>query len=148
MEYWGNKAILDLHKTGFLCSQRCPALVVLKSYDWAKAQREAGTCIICGNHSQIEEDVFEILLKGSQPLILVLARGMKLRWEKEIEKEVERGRLLVISPFDKEVTRVTRETARVRNQRIIEISDRLMLGYVAEGGLLEGVLEGAEYESL
>jgi len=36
MEIWGNKEILKLNKTAFLCSQKCPAEVVLKSYDWAK----------------------------------------------------------------------------------------------------------------
>lgn len=119
---------MNLRKTGFLCSRKCPAHVVLKSYDWAKAQREAGSCVVCGNHSQIEKDVFEILLKGNQPLILVLARGMKLRWEKEIEKEVNKGRLLVISPFGNEVARVARATARIRNQKIIEISEGISGG--------------------
>lgn len=139
---------MNLRKTGFLCSRKCPAHVVLKSYDWAKAQREAGSCIVCGNHSQIEKDVFEILLKGNQPLILVLARGMKLRWEKEIEKEVNKGRLLVISPFDNEVARIARETARIRNQKIIEISEELVVGYVSEGGQLQGLLGGQKYERL
>jgi hypothetical protein len=88
METWGNSDILKLEKIAFLCSQKCPADVVLKSYDWAKAQREAGHCIVCGNHSQIEKDVFDILFKGRQPLILVLARKMKSRWEPEIEKAV------------------------------------------------------------
>ncbi len=111
MNHKGNIKILDLHKTAFLCSQKCSAEIVLKSYDWAKKQRMKGNCIICGNHSQIEKDVFEILLKGKQPLILVLARGMKTRWETAIEKAVNENRLLVISPFKKEIKRVTRETA-------------------------------------
>lgn len=139
---------MNLRKTGFLCSRKCPAHVVLKSYDWAKAQREAGSCVVCGNHSQIEKDVFEILLKGNQPLILVLARGMKLRWEKEIEKEVNKGRLLVISPFGNEVARVARATARIRNQKIIEISEELVVGYASEGGQLQRLLKGQKYEWL
>jgi len=107
-----------LHKTAFLCSQKVPAEIVLKSYDWAKEQREKGNCIVCGNHSQIEKDVFEILLKGKQPLILVLARSMKTRWEPEIEKAINEKRLLVISPFEKETKRVTRKTAEIRNKKI------------------------------
>lgn len=90
MEYFGNKDILNENAIGFLSSRKCPAAVVLKSYEWAKQQREEGNCVICGNHSQIEKDVFEILLKGNQPLILVLPRGLKLSWPKEWLEEIDR----------------------------------------------------------
>ena len=140
MEYKGNIRILDFHKVAFLCSQKCPAEVILKSYDWAKEQREKGNCIVCGNHSQIEKDVFEILLKGKQPLILVLARDMKTRWETEIEKAINEKRLLVISPFEKETKRVTRNTAKKRNQEILRICDKIMVGYKTKNGQLEELL--------
>jgi hypothetical protein len=148
MEYKGNIKILDLHKTAFLCSQRCPADVILKSYDWAKEQRKQGNCIVCGNHSQIEKDVFEILLKGKQPLILVLVRGMKIRWETVIEKAVNEKRLLVISPFEKEVKRVTRETAKKKNETMIEISNRIVVGYKSKNGQLEELLNERNYKQL
>ncbi|GAB4327457.1 MAG: hypothetical protein Kow00127_20220 [Bacteroidales bacterium] len=148
METWGNTDILNLPKTAFLRSRKCPANVVLKSYDWAKEQREAENCIVCGNHSQIEKDVFDILLKGKQPLILVLARGMKTRWEPEIERAVMQNRLLVISPFDKTVKRVTRETAEGRNRIILEISDRIIVGYKTRGGQLDKLLIGKHYEDV
>ena len=148
MKTFGNNEILELNKTAFLCSQKCPAEIVLRSYDWAKEQREKGNCIVCGNHSQIEKDVFEILLKGKQSLILVLARGMKTRWEPEIEKAVKENRLLVISPFERETKRVTRETAEIRNKKIIEISDKIVLGYKSKNGQLEKLIKRIEYEQL
>lgn len=148
MKTWGNKEILKLNKTAFLCSQKCPAEIVLKSYDWAKEQREKENCIICGNHSQIEKDVFEILLRGNQPLILALARSMKKRWEPEIEKAVNENRLLVVSPFENVVKRVTRETAELRNKKIIEISDTIMVGYKSKNGQLDNLLKQREYEQL
>ena len=144
----GNVEILNLYKTAFLCSQKCPAEIVLKSYDWAKEQREKGNCIVCGNHSQIEKDVFEILLKGKQPLVLVLARGMKTKWTTEIEKAVNKKRLLVISPFEKEIKRVTRETAKKRNEEIIEICDKIVVGFKTKNGQLEKLLNGKKYEQL
>ncbi len=137
-----------MQKIGFLCSQKCPAEIVLKSYDWAKEQRAKGNCIVCGNHSQIEKDVFGILLKGKQPLILVLARGLKTKWESEIEKAVNENRLLVISPFEKETKRVTRETAKKRNEEIIEICQKIVVGYKSKNGQLEKLLNGIEYEQL
>ena len=86
MKYLGNRDLLKLRKTGFLCSRKCPANVVLKSYNWAKQQRSEGHCIVCGNHSKIEKDVFDILLKGAQPLILVLGRSLYKRKAPEINQ--------------------------------------------------------------
>jgi len=54
--YLGNTELLKLPKTAFLCSRKVPAGVVLKCYDWAIAQRDAGRCIISGIHSQRENN--------------------------------------------------------------------------------------------
>mgnify|MGYP001164735387 CR=1 FL=1 len=58
----GNELLLKIEKTAFLCSRMVPASVILKCYDWAIAQREAGNCIISGFHSQLEKDVLHYLL--------------------------------------------------------------------------------------
>ena len=84
-EYIGDKKLLDLHKVAFLCSRDIPASIVLKCYDWAIAQREAGNCVISGFHSVLEKDVLAYLLKGSQPVIVALARGMKVRIDPEFK---------------------------------------------------------------
>ncbi|MCK5741472.1 MAG: DNA-binding protein [Chlorobi bacterium] len=144
MTYKGNQEILNGNKTAFLCSRKVPADIVLKSYDWAKKQREQDSCVVCGNQSQIEKDVFEILLRGTQSLILVIARGMKTRWEPEIEKAVQADRLLIISPFSSAVKRVSRATAKKRNQEIIKLSDRITVGYMTQGGQLDELLAGVE----
>ncbi len=148
MRYKGNEDILQLNKTAFLCSQRIPAEVILKSYDWAKEQRKAGNCIVCSNHSPIEKDVFEILLNGNQPLILVLPRGIKKRWEPEIIKALDSNRLLIISSFEDEVKRITRETAQKKNEFIISIADEIVVGYVEKRGQLEFLLKNYNYKSL
>jgi Zn ribbon nucleic-acid-binding protein len=149
MKIWGNNEILKLNTTAFICSQKCPAEIVLKSYDWAKEQREKGNCIICGNHSQIEKDVFEILLKGKQPLILVLPRSLKKRWESEILKAVNQNWLLVISPFDDNSnSRITRENAIKKNETIISLGNKIVFGYKTKNGQLEKLLNGIEHEHL
>ena len=145
MEYLGNKDILKKHKTGFLSSRKCPADVILKSYEWAKKQRAEGNCVVCGNHSQIEKDVFEILLKGKQPLILVLPRGLKKRWDKSWLKSIDRGRLLIVSPFDRCVKRITRETAIKKNETIICLSNQLTIGYKSSKGQLDKLLTDNEF---
>jgi hypothetical protein len=49
---FGNRDILSLPKIAFLCSRTIPASAVLKCYDWAISQREAGKCIISGFHKK------------------------------------------------------------------------------------------------
>lgn len=148
MEYFGNIDILRHHKTGFLSSRKCPAEVVLKSYEWAKIQRKQGNCIVCGNHSQIEKDVFEILLRGEQPLVLVLPRGLKKRWDKSWIEHVEKNRLLIISPFSKEITRITRETAIHKNKTILTLSDKIVIGYKSPKGQLDILLANLKFDHI
>ena len=139
----GNRELLKLPKTAFLCSRKIPASTVLKCYDWAIAQRETGNCVISGFHSQIEKDVFHFLLKGKQPVIIVLARGLKEKLEPELHKPLEEGRLLIITPFDKSTKRVTELTAEIRNKLMVELADNITVGYTSPGGQLEKVLSSA-----
>ena len=145
-EIHGNTDLLKLPKTAFLCSRNLPASVVLKCYDWAIEQREAGNCIISGFHSQIEKDVLHYLLKGNQPIIIALARGLKTRIEPEFKKPLEQGRLLIITPFDKSVKRVSEQTAEIRNKMMIELADSLTVGHASEGGKLESLLKTTNKE--
>jgi hypothetical protein len=142
----GNKDILNLPKTAFLCSRQIPASVVLKCYDWAIAEREAGNCVISGFHSPLEKDVLHYLLKGTQPIIIALARGLKIRVEAELKKPLDQGRLLIITPFEASVKRVTIATAAIRNRMMIEIADKVVVGYASPGGQLEQLL--ANYPDL
>lgn len=143
-EQIGNKELLTLHKTAFLCSRQVPASVVLKCYDWAIEQREKGNCVISGFHSQIEKDVLHYLLKGKQPIILALARGLKEKLEHQFERPLEEGRLLIITPFEKTVKRVTEQTAHTRNQLMTALADQITIGYASPGGQLEELLKGIE----
>jgi uncharacterized protein YihD (DUF1040 family) len=133
----GNTALLELPKTAFLCSRRCPAQVVLKSHDWAIAKRNAKTCVLSGNHSQIEKDVLHYLLKGEQPIIVALARGLKKRLEPEFAEALAKNRLLFITPFSSKVTRVTQETANKRNEQMAELADEIFVAYAQPGGNVE-----------
>jgi predicted Rossmann fold nucleotide-binding protein DprA/Smf involved in DNA uptake len=133
----GNIELLKLPKTAFLCSRKIPASAVLTCYDWAIEQREKGICVISGFHSPLEKDVLHYLLKGTQPIILALARGMKDKLEPELRKPLEQGRLLIISPFEKSTKRVTEQTAETRNKMMIHLADSITLGYASTGGQLE-----------
>ncbi|MBI2471264.1 MAG: DNA-binding protein [Planctomycetes bacterium] len=136
----GNTELLKLPKTAFLCSRNIPASAVLKCYDWAIAQREKGTCVISGFHSNIEKDVFHYLLSGTQPVIIALARGMKDKTEPEIKTAIDAGRLLLVTPFDKKIKRVTEETAETRNRLMVELAEEIAIGYASKGGMLEKLI--------
>lgn len=137
MNYLGNKEILNNYKIGFLCSRKVPANIILKTYDWAIEQRDRGICVVSGFHSKIEKDVFDILAKGTQPIILVLARGMMKRFNKIILRMINENRLLIISPFESKVTRPTIQTAIKRNKLIAEISDKIFIPFQSSEGILE-----------
>lgn len=141
VDHIGNLEILKLPKKAFLCSRTIPASIVLKCYDWAIEQRDQGNCVISGFHSQIEKDVFHYLLKGDQPIIIALARGLKPRIEPEIKRALDQGRILIVSPFKKEVKRITVETAETRNQLMIDLADEITVGFMSTGGNLEKLLK-------
>ena len=135
--YVGNIELWQPHKTAFLCSRKTPAAQVLKCYDWAIAMRDAGTCVMLGAHSQLEKDVLHYLLKGAQPVILVLARGLMRRMDPDVKTGVRSGRLLVVTMFGISVRRVTRGTAAARNEFMLQHADKVVVGYADPSGLLK-----------
>jgi predicted Rossmann fold nucleotide-binding protein DprA/Smf involved in DNA uptake len=139
----GNKELLELKKTAFLCSRKISSKAVLKCYDWAIQQRESGNCVISGFHSQIEKDVFHYLAKGDQPIILALPRGLKKRWEPEIQELLKTDRFLIISPFEESVTRITQKTSTIRNRMMVELADKVVVGYMDPEGKLDKLLRSS-----
>ncbi len=139
-ELCGNSGILEQKKTAFLCSHKFPAGAVLRCYEWAIEQREKGVCVICGYHSPLEKDVVKYLLKGKQPLIIALARGLKKRIEPKFKPHIENGRLLIVSPFEAHVKRVTKEIAEIRNRFMLQLADEVVIGWATPGGQIERLL--------
>jgi len=138
---FGDKSLLSLPKTAFLSSDKFSAGSVLKSYDWAAEMRRQNRCVISGFQSKLERDVFGILLKGTQAIILVLARGIYAKAPVALKPHVETGRLLIVSPFETNVKRITRDLASERNQCVISLADEVVVAHVHRGGMLEKTLE-------
>ncbi len=111
-------------------------MIVIKSFDWAIEQREKGTCVISGFHSRIEKDVLHYLLKGTQPIILALARGMMKKWPTEIREALDADRLLIITRYADSVTHASEETCYQRNRLMMELADEIVIGYASPGGNL------------
>ena len=80
------------------------------------------------------------LLKGNQPIILALARGLKKRLEPELKNAMDKNRLLIVTPFDEKVKRVTSETANQRNRLMAELADEIFVANALPGGNIEKLI--------
>ncbi len=125
INYLGNKQLLDFSKTAFLASTTIPTDMVLSCYDWAQKVSRSNECIISGFSSHLEEQVLHFLLKGTCPIILVLARQMYKKIPQDLQPLIDNGRLLIISTSNS--SRQSRITAFTRNHYICENADKIVL---------------------
>ena len=130
MDYLGNKGLLNMPKTAFLASSTIPTDMVLKCYDWATQMAHSAECVISGFSSHLEKEVLHFLMKGTCPIILVLARQMYKQVPEELQPLLDNGRLLVISTSDS--SRQSRATALARNKYICETADKILFVGVTE----------------
>ncbi len=140
--FWtiGNIDILNRNLLGFFCSVKCPGDIILKTYDLARALRNAGITVISGFHSPIEKDVFDLLLSGSQPIVVCPARSIEnMRTPNAWKEAIDNGRLLVLSPFEKKHKRVTSSLSEQRNRVVALLARDAFLPYAAPGSQSENL---------
>ena len=134
VEYLGNQELLQLKKTAFLASSTISSETVLQVYDWATEMRNRGECVVSGFSSKLEQDVLHFLLKGSQPIIIVLARRMYKVIPDELKEPLAQNRLLIISVCN--AVRQSKATAMIRNKYVCEMADRILfVGVTEQSGL-------------
>lgn len=139
----GNREILALPRTALFCSARCPGDPILAAFDEAVRLRDTGRCVIGGFHSPIEQGCLDILLRGTQPIIICLARAMEsMRIPGPCRAAFDAGRLLYITPFIQTPRRITRESARIRNMLVAALADDAFVAHAEPGG------QTAQIESL
>jgi len=136
----GNLELLALRQVAFFCSRNAPAETWQNALAWAAVAREAGTCVISGFHSGIEKEVLRQLLPGSQPLIVILARGLKGTMEPELAEPLAKGRLLVMTRYAESVTHACEESCHQRNRLMMELAAEAVVGFASPGGKLERLL--------
>ncbi len=139
VEYFGNQELLKLQKTAFLASSNISSEMVLRVYDWATDMRSRGECVVSGFNSKLEQDVLHFLLKGNQPIILVLARRMYKVIPKELQEALTQNRLLIVSVSN--AARQSKNTAMMRNKWLCEMADRILLVGVSERSSLYALQE-------
>lgn len=137
MEYLGNDELLNLPKTAFLAASTIPPDMVLKCYDWATADHEG--CVVSGFSSKLEQDVLHFLIKGKQPIIMVLARQMYKQIPEELLSLFDESRVLIISVSN--APRQSRATAIARNKYVCDIADKIVFVGVNEASSLHELKE-------
>ena len=133
----GSPALLSRPLTALLCSKEAPGATILKAFDQAAAWRDSGRCVISGFHSPLERQCLDILLRGKQPAVMALARGLGiLRLPATQRKASEDGRLTIVSLFPPSERRATADLARQRNRFVAALADEVVFAYIAPGGSL------------
>ena len=103
---------------------------MLKVYDWATDIRNRGECVVSGFCSKLEKDVLHFLLKGSQPIILVLARRMYKTVPLILQEALNENRLLIVSVSVS--VRQSKITALERNKYICNMANKILFMGVTE----------------
>lgn len=128
----GNRSILGRPLLGFFCSRQCPGDIILRTYDLARALRDAGVPVIGGFHSPMEEECLDLLLRGNQPIVVCPARSLeRMRVPAAWKKPVDQGRLLGLSPFAPQQGRPTIALAEQRNRLVAEIAHPVFVAHAA-----------------
>lgn len=140
LEYFGNTNLMNLHKVAFLCSRTVSSGAILRCYDWATQMADSTDVVIGGFQSKIEKDVLHFLLKGKQPVIIVIAREMYKKLPNELIAPMNEGRLLIISTAPNAV-RVSKNTANKRNLYLSEIADEIVFGYISKESSLNNIFQ-------
>jgi len=139
----GNPALLRQELIGLLCSRRVPPPLHEHARSWARAARDLRFPVIGGFLSPTERECLEILLEGTQPVVVCLARGVAAtripaRWRTPLD----RGRMLLVSPFADDVVELTSATAELRNRAVAALARQLVVPHAAPGGRLLGLVRG------
>ena len=134
----GNVGLLKKPLTALFCSGRCPGDLILKAYNATVALRDARITVISGFHTPLEKDCLEILLRGTQPVVVCPARGVgRMRTPRAWKDPIAQGRLLVLSPFDDAQRRGTAKLAEARNEFVADLADALLIIHAAPGSKTE-----------
>lgn len=134
----GNPKILQGQMLGLFCSVRCPGDLILRTYDLARALRDAGVPIISGFHTPIEKDCLDLLLRGGQPVVICPARDIgNMRLGKDLKAGIGEGRILILSPFEGMRRRPTAQVSERRNQFVGALAAAAFVAYADPGGKTE-----------
>lgn len=139
LQVWGEVQVLERAPlTALLCSQRCPGELILQAYDLARCWRDADRAVVGSFHTPVERDALHFLLKGTQPVVICLARTLEsARLPKAWHIPLEEGRLLVVSACADGQKRTTAATSTASTLLAGALAERIVVIHASAGGRLE-----------
>jgi predicted Rossmann fold nucleotide-binding protein DprA/Smf involved in DNA uptake len=136
----GNRELLKNRMLALFCSIKCPGSVILKTYDLAKALRDAGVAVLGGFHTPMEKECLALLLRGTQPIVVCPARGLeRIRPTAAVTDGIRAGRVLLVSMFGPRHRRATAELAEQRNRLVVALAGMTLVSHAAPGGKTESL---------
>jgi len=134
----GNEELLGMHSLALLCSRQCPGSMILQTYEFIQKLRRRNIAVIGGFHSPMEKECLRALMSGVTGIVWCLAKTLdRFKVPDEFKALADAGRLLLLSPFPATVTRITAETAAVRNRVAAALADEVFLPHAAAGSSTE-----------
>lgn len=135
----GDQQILQRPLLALFTTTRCPGDVILRLYDAARNLRDAGVPIIGGFHTPMEKECLDLLLRGTQPVVICTARSLhRMRIPAVWKPAILAGRLLLVSPFVERHRRITAELAALRNRFVADIAAAIFVAHATPGSKTEG----------
>jgi len=131
----GDVDILHNPLLGLICSVPCPGSIIIKTFDAIQKLRDAEVVMIGGFHSPMEHECLDLLLRGTQPVILCAAKRLhNLRIGNAARKALAEGRLLILSLFDDRVRRTNSDQAVLRNRLVASLSKAILVPHASQKG--------------
>lgn len=130
----GDQRLLQCRLLGLFCSKSCPGSLILCAHDLARELHVPDLAVVGGFHTPVEKECLRLFLRGGQPVIVCPARGIEgIRLPADWKVPLAEGRLLLASPFGSSRTRVTRDNARLRNEFVASLADKILVIHAAPG---------------
>ena len=128
----GNPELLREPLTALFCSNRCPGNLILKTYDLARALRDARVPVVGGFQTSMEQECLRLLLRGKQSVVVCPARGIEnMRIPRDWRKPLSEDRLLILSPFPPSCKRPTAKLAAQRNDLVSKLAKQVFIAHAA-----------------
>jgi predicted Rossmann fold nucleotide-binding protein DprA/Smf involved in DNA uptake len=130
----GKQALLKQPLLALFCSIKCPGELILKLFDFAKELRDKGVGVVSGFHAPMDKECFDILLRGTGPIVWCPARSIEtMRLKPAYKKAIDEGRLLILSSFPAKQSRISAERAETRNRLVAALAERVFVAYAEPG---------------
>ncbi len=88
----------------------------------------------------MERAVFDACLGCDLPMVQILARGLPDRFPPRVQRAIDAGRLLVMTPFDVSLDRFSTARAAWCNQYALHLAANAVIGHLVPDGMLACLL--------